>query len=267
MILCDNEVDRDFEKFSTDALSELSELFVGKTGIFDHEWTAKNQTARIYRTELLEDRDILTSLGEPYKALKAFAYMLKSEKNLELISEIEAGIKKEVSIGCSLKKRLCSVCGLAEGGCGHIKGREYEGKLCYFELFDVSDAYEWSFVAVPAQRAAGVVKRFGGAKTLKGFVESLEGSVFAAEYEVLEAEAQLGKRYKQELRREVLRLGLLCDKKLYEALLEGSKTMGEAQLLAMKASFEERLSEKMPITTQISGRDDVVSFDGSSYLV
>ena len=70
-----------------------------------------------------------------------------------------------------------------------------------------------------------------------------------------------------ELRREVLRLGLMCDKKLYEALLEGSKTMGETQLLAMKASFEERLSEKMPITTQIPGRDDAVSFDGSSYLV
>ena len=28
-------------------------------------------------------------------------------------------------------------------------------------LSDVTDAYEWSFVAVPAQRNAGVVKRFG----------------------------------------------------------------------------------------------------------
>lgn len=32
--LCDNEVDRDGERFPRETLEELSELFVGKSGIF-----------------------------------------------------------------------------------------------------------------------------------------------------------------------------------------------------------------------------------------
>ena len=34
-------------------------------------------------------------------------------------------------------------------------------KRCHVVLSDVTDAYEWSFVAVPAQREAGVTKQFG----------------------------------------------------------------------------------------------------------
>ena len=33
VILCDNEIDRDNEKFTVSALNKLAELFVGKTGI------------------------------------------------------------------------------------------------------------------------------------------------------------------------------------------------------------------------------------------
>lgn len=35
--LCDNEIDRDFERFDRAALKTLGELFVGKSGIFDHQ--------------------------------------------------------------------------------------------------------------------------------------------------------------------------------------------------------------------------------------
>ena len=47
-----------------------------------------------------------------------------------------------------------------KGGCDHEKGGEYGGKLCYHILDEPLDAYEWSFVAVPAQVNAGVTKRF-----------------------------------------------------------------------------------------------------------
>ena len=49
--LCDNEVDRDGERFEGETLEELAKLFVGKTGIFDHQWTAAGQMARLYRTD------------------------------------------------------------------------------------------------------------------------------------------------------------------------------------------------------------------------
>ena len=64
--LCDNEVDRDFERFDTAALEQMGELFLGKSGIFDHQWSAKGQTARIYRTELVREQDRVTVAGDPY---------------------------------------------------------------------------------------------------------------------------------------------------------------------------------------------------------
>ena len=42
--LCDNEIDRDWERFDEDALEALSNLFVGKSGIFDHNWSADRKS-------------------------------------------------------------------------------------------------------------------------------------------------------------------------------------------------------------------------------
>lgn len=159
--LCDNEVDRDFERFGTEDLERLGELFLGKSGIFDHQWSAKGQTARIYRTEVVREPGTVTAAGDEYRWLKGWAYLMRTEKNQGLITEIEGGIKKEVSVGCSMGRSVCSVCGAKNGACGHAKGQMYGGKLCFMELKDPKDAYEWSFVAVPAQPRAGVVKRFG----------------------------------------------------------------------------------------------------------
>ena len=114
--LCDNEVDRDFERFDTGALEELGELFLGKSGIFDHQWSAGGQTARIYRTEVVREPARITAAGDEYCWLKGWAYLLRTEKNADLIAEIEGGIKKEVSVGCSMGKSVCSVCGAEQGG-------------------------------------------------------------------------------------------------------------------------------------------------------
>ena len=77
--LCDNEVDRDGERFPRATLEELAELFVGKSGIFDHEWTARGQAARIYRTEIVEEAGVC-SQGEGRCYLKGYAYMLRERR-------------------------------------------------------------------------------------------------------------------------------------------------------------------------------------------
>ena len=163
--LCDNEIDRDGERFTEETLEELAKLFEGKSGIFDHQWSAKGQAARIYRTEVVREENILTRAGDRYCYLKGYAYMVRTEENKDLIAEIDGGIKREVSVGCAVERAACSICGediRDRTKCAHVKGREYGGKLCWADLSGATDAYEWSFVAVPAQPRAGVIKRMGG---------------------------------------------------------------------------------------------------------
>lgn len=211
-ILCDNDLDRDFEHFSTQALEKLKELFVGKTGIFDHNPKTSNQTARIFDTAIEVDSTRKTALGEEYTYLLAKAYMLRNAETEGLIAQIDGGIKKEISVGCSVKSRVCSICNEENGMCTHKAGAEYDGKLCHFTLDDVSDAYEFSFVAVPSQRKAGVIKAFSPEEVFKGLRES-DGEVILTKSQVkdvlneisrLENEVKKGRAYEENLRREVM---------------------------------------------------------------
>ena len=158
--LCDNEVDRDCERFSLSAINALAPMFEGVTGIFDHSMKSSDQTARVYRTQVVAADGRITSCGEVYTCLKAWCYMLRSDKNAELIREIDAGIKKEVSISCSVSRKICSVCGndMRSHECTHVQRDMIAGRVCHAILADPTDAYEWSFVAVPAQKNAGVSK-------------------------------------------------------------------------------------------------------------
>jgi len=73
-----------------------------------------------------------------------------TDETSPLISEIESGIKKEVSIGCAVGKVICSVCGKELAKCSHMKGRTYNEKLCWGDLTEAKDAYEWAFVVSPS---------------------------------------------------------------------------------------------------------------------
>ena len=196
--LCDDQVDRDFERFDPLALPELAKLFVGKTGVVDHKWSADAQVARIFAAEVVkEDR---TSY------IKAWAYIRRGGRGDEVIANIEAGIKKEVSVGCAMGRAVCSVCGSEYGSCGHQKGEYYDGQLCCAILKEPIDAYEFSFVAVPAQPAAGVLKGFGREqRCLKDLAEEFG---VQAEYRALFKEAQLGRQYRKELEDSIVRLCL-----------------------------------------------------------
>lgn len=187
VILCDNEIDRDFEQFTPESLKALAGLFLGKVGISDHTWKAEKQIARIYRTKVEKTGD-KNSLGEPKIILRGDAYMLR-EHNEKIISAIEGGIMKEVSVGCRMGSATCSICGSkmnfwSECPNEHEKGQKYDGKLCYARLEEPVDAYEFSFVAVPAQKGAGVTK------TADKDTEALFENLMAADISGLE-EAKL----------------------------------------------------------------------------
>lgn len=251
--LCDNEVDRDCERFDRAALEKLAELFVGKSGIFDHSWSAEGQTARIYKAEVV-DGEGMTAAGDRYCYCKGWAYMLKSEKNADLIAEIEGGIKKEVSVGCAAARSVCSICGSDIGTCSHERGESYGGKLCFVQLTDITDAYEWSFVAVPAQRQAGVLsKRFSqGEGSIKALLKRHGSAAQLRELERIEKEAAMGRSYLGALRKEVTRLMLTAEETLDGELVEKlTEKLGENELKELERVFSARVSKKLGFVSQI----------------
>lgn len=172
-VLCDNKVDREHERFSLRALSDLQKLFLGKTVISDHDWSAGNQVARIYDTELVQSPEMLDN-GEAYTQLVACCYMVKTAGNADLIAEIKGGIKREGSVGLMASRAICSICGVdnVKSYCSHYPGCTYEkdGKrqICTFVLDGARDAYEFSLVAVPAQPTAGICKHYTGETVHEG---------------------------------------------------------------------------------------------------
>ena len=75
--LCDDQIDRDHERFDTAALPALAKLFIGKCGIVDHKWSAENQVARIFETQVVRE--------EAVSYIKAWAYIRRSSHSEELI--------------------------------------------------------------------------------------------------------------------------------------------------------------------------------------
>lgn len=228
VVLCDNEIDRDNEAFSVKALHNMSKLFVGKTGITDHNPSANNQTSRIFACNVERVDGKKTEYGEDYYRLVARAYIPKNDSTKEVIELIESGIRKEVSVGCCAEQVFCSVCGadMRVSACGHKKGESYDGIKCFYVLDRITDAYEWSFVAVPSQRGAGVIKNYSYHSSskedhMKDIIEEVKkGSCSAlnsekakqlAEYITeLEQYAEYGKSYRMELEKNYVKYSGLC---------------------------------------------------------
>ena len=254
--LCDDRIDRDFERFDTEALPALAKLFVGKSGIVDHRWSAGGQLARIFDTEVVREE------GVSY--IKAWAYIRRGGAGDEWIADIEAGIKKEVSVGCAMGRSVCSVCGGEYGSCGHRKGEYYDGELCCAVLKEPVDAYEFSFVAVPAQRDAGVMKGLGARVSLKELADEYGAQ---EEYRGLWKLARMGQEYQKQLSSEVVRLVLMLGLKLEEPVLRSAaEKLGGTELVALRDALREQAAKQYPIQLQLGTVRGEEALD-SEYLI
>ena len=236
VVLCDNEVDRDGECFTKETLEELAKLFVGKTGILDHEPTSKNQTARVFDAAVKEIPGKVTSLNVP--------------------------------------------------------GKTYNGKRCVRILSGAADAYEFSFVAVPAQRAAGVVKKFSPrfeesekkkeVKTVYDIVKKLadgEDSVTVAKEELnmLKTElkalfdrAECGDRYRAALCERIYKLSAVAQPEFKRGLTEAiTKSLGIAELEEMAAALAKAAERKMPVMPQLAAEktEDTNAADDGAFRI
>ncbi len=277
VVLCDNEIDRDFERFSTNALEKMAPMFVGKTGIFDHSGKAHDQIARIFECEAEKVEGAITKRGEPYCRLKARVYTIKCDSTKDFILALDAGITKEVSVGCSMGASYCSICATDRrtGHCEHKKGRFYRKNgvkyLCHNILDNPLDAFEWSFVAVPAQPKAGVIKSYNGKGTFafesEDIVDCIKNysrdedvtllshqiTTLSKAIEDLEEKANDGVLYKNYLADEVSRLsGILypeMNKSLHEKAIHN---MSVAELVEMRESLTKQLDKVYPLAPQLN---------------
>ena len=240
--LCDDQVDRDFERFDTEALRVLAGMFVGKSGIADHQWSAGKQIARIFET------GVVTESGISY--IKAWAYIRRGGAGDEWIADIEAGIKKEVSVGCAMGRSVCSICGLECGACGHQKGEHYDGQLCVAVLKEPVDAYEFSFVAVPAQPNAGVLKGMKGRRVNLKELADAHGA--QEEYRAMFKLAALGQEYEKQLADEVVRLCLALELGVEEQVLRTAVgKISAEELKVFGKALEGKMAKRYPVRTQL----------------
>lgn len=280
--LCNNDVDRDFEKFSVETLGQMAELFVGKTGIFDHSMKSADQTARIFDAFVERVNGKKTADGEDFYSLKAKAYMLNNEENKSLIDSIEAGIKKEVSVSCSVDKAYCSICHTdrKRAACEHRKGKMYGDRLCFNILTDATDAYEFSFVAVPAQREAGVTKSFSLKEEaeMQDIVKMIsqgdeitlsksQTSELYSYIEGLKQEAELGEAYKKKLIKQVVDLFKSAFPKMDEALFVSvASVMTSKELLGFCDGMKKSLNESK-IKPQLAVKAETKMNDYSDFKI
>ncbi len=155
-------------------------------------------------------------------------------------------------MGCAMGMAVCSVCGSEYGTCGHRKGEHYDGALCCAILKEPMDAYEFSFVAVPAQRDAGVMKCMGAGKVrLKELADEFGAQ---SEHRSLYKLAQLGRQYAADLQNDVVRLCLSLDLGIAEPVLRSIVKVAAAEdLLKMRSALQQRLEESYPVKTQLLG--------------
>ena len=112
-------------------------------------------------------------------------------------------------------------------------GQLYGEKRCHVVLSDVTDAYEWSFVAVPAQREAGVTKQFGMETDGERRCKQLE--------QQLQNRNALLNRVENSLRQEIVRLRFL---------VEGSAAQDAVSAAVERMSLEELLGFQETLRTK-----------------
>lgn len=160
--LCDNDVDRVYDKMTDSFLEQIANNIVGVTGLKDHDWSSDNQISRLYDASVVIDSKP-NSLGETRKYVLGRAYTLSKYK--DYIDKIKSGLLKESSIAFKSVNDTCSICGepmIKDSGdighCknGHVAGDMIDGKLCYNSINELADVMEWSLVAVPCQHKAGI---------------------------------------------------------------------------------------------------------------
>lgn len=155
--------------------------------------------------------------------------------------------------------------------CTHKMGEVYGSKLCCGELVNPYDAYEWSFVAVPSQKRAGITKShkiFGKENDMEKILKAIESKkAFAldesdsrklCEYiDGLKKSAKDGVLYRESLTRDVVGLAAFVQPDISGETMESvAKSMTIEQLREFKSAFEKKKKAAFEPVPQLYCKQD-----------
>ncbi|HJF55235.1 MAG TPA: hypothetical protein K8W11_03220, partial [Anaerotruncus colihominis] len=172
-----------------------------------------------------------------------------------------------------VKGAVCSICGADTRNepCAHIPGQQYNGTLCWHELIEPTDAYEWSFVAIPAQKQAGVTKGYSSENTRPkrapdGSLTLSKAQADALDMRLSELEtlAREGRARLEQLRRDFVRMAAFAMPALDPAAAaETAERLDARQLEAFCKGF----SEKAPAFLQLGRGENMQPEDNGVFRI
>ena len=175
-LLIDDKITRNSTQYNKDFQSMLLSLpvgegnFIGTPVLFgeseDHQAIAASQVGRIFDAWQVVDAD-------KHFGVMAKIYIL-NESNETLISKVDSGVLKELSISTKVEFPMCSICKQNIHTCEHERGKDG----CYAIMSGNGFVAEISFVAVPGSNAAKIlseadVKNFLKLENLKDLVSPM----------------------------------------------------------------------------------------------
>ncbi len=152
-VLCNNQVDRDFERFADPLLEDFAKTLPGKSLLVGHRHDGVGEGLWI--------RGAVFREGERSELRAVFGIpVLDDEANKALRNRVESGIARFVSIGFSAEDLICDVCGqpvLGNTQCPHWPGtRLADGKMVTATWIPPGETMEGSLVYLGAQFGAEV---------------------------------------------------------------------------------------------------------------
>lgn len=240
LAVCNDQYDRTGERFPRAYLERFAETLPGKPLLAHHD-KGEFPLGRFFRAEVKTEPG--ADGKPPVTWLYCWVYLVKTAGNLEVRTQVDAGVYSHVSIGFRWADLTCDLCSRSyfQGECPHVIDREYDGRRCtatYSGDPERVEAIEASLVYLGAQYGAVVTK----SDNRDAEKEKLAGASPAAEDPELTRD---GVRYRADLRREIHRLALCVDAAAEaKTLLDALGEITAERLKQILADYRERFDRR-----------------------
>lgn len=158
MHLCNNQVDRSFERFTERNLRQITKSIVGKSVMLGHDYRGAPQ-GRFFDASVEKTDGVAHAVPEFYVVRAA-------PSAAEAIAQIDGGVWKDVSVGFNYEAMQCDLCGgdyLDFNACQHLAGEAYpKDQLADFDRGGFEPVHDGKDVVATANYGTGQVEGLEG---------------------------------------------------------------------------------------------------------